>query len=210
MRKQHIFFIIFLFYIIGFSLLSYFYFQKKYYGILLNLNLSDFQMYTQDKKIFTNTDLSNKYYFLTFGYLHCEFICQRQMQKLMALAKKLPSENLGFLFVSLDPKRDSFDKLKTYLLGRDPRFLGLRNENVTELEKFVNQFKIQFTKEIFPTNDWNYKIHHTSFILLLHKDLSKAILYPDGLDELEKIVTDFLKFTQKTQLEFYDVSVKSK
>jgi len=51
MRKQHIFFIIFLFYIIGFSLLSYFYFQKKYYEILLNLNLSDFQMYTQDKKI---------------------------------------------------------------------------------------------------------------------------------------------------------------
>ncbi len=196
MPKQKIFLFIFLFHLFGFGVFSYFYFQKKYYGILLNLSLYEFNLYTQDKEIFTKKDLSKKYYFLTFGYLHCETICQRQMQKLSTLAKILNSQEVGFIFVSLDPKRDSFDKLKTYLLGRDPRFLGLRNENVTELENFVNQFKIQFTREIFSSNKWNYKIHHSSFILLLHKDLSKAILYPDGLDELKKIEEDFYEFTK--------------
>lgn len=66
---------------------------------------------------------------LFFGYTHCPDVCPVHMANLAAVLEKAPPDvasRVTVVFVSTDPERDTGERLRSWLAGFDPRFVGLR------------------------------------------------------------------------------------
>ncbi|MGB4063269.1 MAG: SCO family protein [Azonexus sp.] len=76
------------------------------------------------------TDFQGKAAVVFFGYTSCPDICPTMLAKLADVMKALGSdaERVQVLFVTVDPERDSADRLKDFVPWFNPTFLGLRGD----------------------------------------------------------------------------------
>jgi protein SCO1/2 len=73
-----------------------------------------------------SSTLSGRPYLVFFGYTHCPDFCPTALVDISAVFKELgPDKKIAALFVTVDPKRDTPDVLKTYLENFDSRIIGL-------------------------------------------------------------------------------------
>lgn len=66
---------------------------------------------------------------LFFGYTHCPDVCPVQVANLAGALGKAPLEvrrRVKVVFVTVDPERDTPARLREWLAGLDPSFVGLR------------------------------------------------------------------------------------
>ena len=79
-----------------------------------------------DDKMFRLSDHRGKVVILFFGYTSCPDICPFTLHRMKNLYAQLgpQAKELAVVFVSVDPDRDSKDKLSKYVPGFDPRFFG--------------------------------------------------------------------------------------
>lgn len=77
----------------------------------------EFSFLTQDSTLFTNENLKGKVSIAKFFFTHCPTICPPmtgQMDKLANKTKDI-SEKIQFLSFSIDPERDTVNRLKVYM-----------------------------------------------------------------------------------------------
>jgi len=78
---------------------------------------------------------------LYFGYTHCPDLCPLTMSNTSTAMQMLPRADqarIRVLFVSVDPGRDTPARLRSWLGGFDPAFIGLRG-TLPEVEAFERQ-----------------------------------------------------------------------
>jgi len=78
---------------------------------------------------------------LYFGYTHCPDLCPLTMSNTSAAMRMLPPADqarIRVLFVSVDPGRDTPARLRSWLSGFDPAFIGLRG-TLAQVEAFERQ-----------------------------------------------------------------------
>lgn len=79
-----------------------------------------------DGKPFSNKDLEGKYYLIYFGFTHCPDICPNSLAKLAKAVAKVKKTHEGkffdlkTIFVSVDPDRDSAEKMTKFVSHFDP------------------------------------------------------------------------------------------
>lgn len=121
----------------------------------------------RSKAPFTDQSLSGQPTALFFGFTSCPDVCPTALvtagQWLKALGPD--AERLRFVFVTVDPERDTEAKLSEYLTAFDERILGLTGER-SQIERIVGNFGVVANK--VPSGD-SYNYEHTSLILLLDK-----------------------------------------
>lgn len=89
------------------------------------------------------SDLKGRPVLLTMGYASCQFACPRLVSDLLAIEAKLTEnekEQLAVVFVSIDPERDTPEKLAAFFKQYkiDPsRWSGLRGSDDAVLELSV-------------------------------------------------------------------------
>lgn len=117
---------------------------------------------------------------LYFGYTTCPDICPTSLADLrMALQKLGPdSDKVQVLFVSVDPERDTVDRLQTYLGAFDPSFIGLTGP-AAEIEKVASRFGVYYQKSNVESAA-GYLVDHTSTILLIDADGALRLMFPYG------------------------------
>src|SRR5215831_6212101 len=71
-------------------------------------------------------DHLGKVVILEFGYTFCEKVCPVTLARLTEVHKKLgdSARDVQLIFVTVDPKRDSPERLREYLAAFNPRKLG--------------------------------------------------------------------------------------
>ncbi len=76
------------------------------------------------------SDFHGKAVVLFFGYTACPDICPTMLARLADVMKALGEDaaQVQVLFVTIDPERDSAERLKTFVPWFDPGFLGLRGD----------------------------------------------------------------------------------
>jgi protein SCO1/2 len=79
---------------------------------------------------------------LFFGYTHCPDVCPLTLAKL-AEANAATSSGVTVLFVTVDPERDSAERLTKYLEALDPQFIGLRG-TLEELHAVADSYGVYF------------------------------------------------------------------
>jgi protein SCO1/2 len=78
---------------------------------------------------------------LYFGYTHCPDLCPLTMSSTSTAMRMLPRADqarIRVLFVSVDPGRDTPARLRSWLGGFDPAFIGLRG-TLPEVEAIERQ-----------------------------------------------------------------------
>ena len=90
--------------------------------------LAPFNLVDHHGRPFNGARLLGHWTFLTFGYTSCPDVCPATLAHLAQLRKSLASDWRGappqFVFVSVDPARDSIAVLRRYVSAFDPQFLG--------------------------------------------------------------------------------------
>lgn len=131
--------------------------------------LQNFSLIDQNNKPFTLKELQNKKTLLFFGYTSCPDICPATLIVLNQVYKT-SGEEINVVFVSVDPQRDTIDKLSSYMEYFNKDFLG-----VTGSKKDIDQITTQFNAGYIieeKTSDGNYLVSHTSSIFLIDSELN--------------------------------------
>jgi protein SCO1/2 len=109
--------------------------------------------------------LTGKPYGVFFGFTNCPVVCPTTMSELSGWLSDLgeAGKNLKFYFVTLDPERDTPQKLKDYLENFSPRLVGLTG-TPEEIDAAAKNFSVYYKK--VPTSG-GYTLDHTALIFLI-------------------------------------------
>lgn len=91
------------------------------------------------------SDYRGKVVVMFFGYTHCPDICAPTLQKLALLMKRLGQDagRVQVLFVTVDPRHDTPDRLAGYVPRFHPSFLGLTGTE-QEIAAVAQDYKVAF------------------------------------------------------------------
>ena len=102
----------------------------------------------------THKDFAGKYYLIYFGFTFCPDVCPISLMKMaQALNRVKKSKEYNYfdleaIFVSVDPDRDSHERIREYCKIFDPSLIGLTHKanNNPELKELLKKFKIHVSK----------------------------------------------------------------
>lgn len=119
---------------------------------------------------FDNDRLTGKWTFIFFGYTHCPDICPTTLSTLAQVAQQLENDDVSkdtqFVFVSVDPDRDTPQTLAGYVVYFNPDFIGVTGDEQA-LAQLTSSLGILYAKVEDPSNPENYLVDHSGSILLV-------------------------------------------
>lgn len=123
---------------------------------------------TQGSK-FNVQSLKGRWTFMFFGYSFCPDICPTTLATMAEVAKRLnqtnPRDAIQMVFVTVDPKRDTLERLGNYVRYFDKQIIGARAE-LDRLEGLTSQLGIaHFRGE--PDRNGQYVVDHSASIALI-------------------------------------------
>ncbi len=114
---------------------------------------------------------NNKITLLYFGFLSCPDACPTTLSKISAAFREMSPEFLSqvsFLFIDLDPERDTLLKLKNYTAFFHPKIIPI-SLSLEELSLFSRYFGISFLK-VPLKSAMGYTIDHSTQIVVVSPD----------------------------------------
>lgn len=164
-----------------------------------------FSLTDQDGMRRTDTDFRGKYMLLFFGYTNCPDICPTMLAVEAEALDKLGSRagNIVPIFISVDPKRDTPAKLKSYLSAFDamPRsarldFVGLTGSN-EDIAKAANAYRVYYRAHLDgQTEDGaGYSVDHTTEVYLMSPEGKFVAYYSEGISP-DEMAADLTKNTR--------------
>ncbi len=157
--------------------------------------LPEFHLTYANGESFDKQKLEDVWSFIFFGYTYCPDICPTTLALLSQVENQLQQDNIDtdrqYVFVSVDPQRDTLAHLGEYVTYFNPLFLGATGpeEEVQALTKPLG-IRYQRSPEIRPRGD--YLIDHSATILLTNPDGElQALISPPH--DASTIVQDFQK-----------------
>ena len=152
--------------------------------------LHDFDTLDQTETKFGYEQLAGKWSFLFFGYTHCPDVCPITMSVMADVYKKLVNSynNIQVIFVSVDPDRDTTEKLAQYVTYFNEDFIGLGGDT----EK-VNSLTKQIGVAYYLNNEEQqegYLVDHSASIFLFDPKV-RLIGKLSAPHESEKIIQQF-------------------
>lgn len=138
-------------------------------------DIADFSLTDNKGKVFNKERLKGHWTMLFFGFTNCPMVCPTTMDSLnkmyKSLEKELPKDKLPqIVFISVDPDRDTVERVNDYITAFNPHFIGARAE-IPETIALEKQFHVAAAKmEVDGVGENHYTINHTAEILLLNPD----------------------------------------
>lgn len=132
-----------------------FYYTKKpsmerFHSTLLNTprEISPFSLTGIDGKIFDQKSLKGHWSILFFGFTHCGSMCPTAMGELSKMYRQLVEDKVEpkplVVMITIDPRRDTIERLKQYVRAFHPDFFGARGQNKA-LKALTKELGIAYT-----------------------------------------------------------------
>ena len=119
----------------------------------------------------TDKDFRGRYMLVFFGFTACPDICPAGLQLMSAALGKIgaKADNITPIFISVDPARDTPEKIAAYVKNFNDRLVGLTGtpEEVAAVAKAYRVFYEKTPNEAAPAD---YGMNHTSIIYLMGPD----------------------------------------
>lgn len=134
--------------------------------------IAPFQLTDNTGKAYTNKDLQGHWTMMFFGFTNCGFVCPTTMAAMNImyhkLQKELPAAKMPqVMMVSVDPARDSVNKMDAYVKSFNTHFRGARADlaHTDVIEKSLNVVAVK----IIPKNGdkKHYTISHSANIMVI-------------------------------------------
>lgn len=134
--------------------------------------MSPVTLTAHDGTPFTLDRLRGKWSFVYFGYTYCPDVCPTTLAELARvhalLAQAAADDDTQYIFVSVDPKRDTPPHLAQYVAHFDKQFIGVTGTRAA-LDKLTQQVGVAYD---YPegTDGDNYTVSHSSIVALFDPD----------------------------------------
>jgi protein SCO1/2 len=124
-----------------------------------------FSLIDQDGVRRTDKDFAGKAMLIFFGFTHCPDVCPTTMSIISAALEQLgeDADRVRPIFVTVDPKRDTPELLKGYLMSFDPRFVGLTGTE-EEVAAAARAYKVYYRAQ---SAEPDAAFDHSSIIYLM-------------------------------------------
>ena len=124
-----------------------------------------------------------------FGYTHCPDVCPVTLSEFKQIKQQLRDKASGveFVFITVDPERDTPDVLARYVPSFDPSFIGLTG-SAAELQSVYKSYGVYAQKQE-DDGQGNYSMDHTARTYLVDQQGNWRLTYPFGI-EVSQVVDD--------------------
>jgi len=133
---------------------------------------------------FTQDSLKGMPSLVFFGYTFCPDVCPTTLAETTAWRAQLgvSGRELRIIFVTVDPDRDTLEKVKGYVEGFDPSIIGLVGDQA-QTDAVKKAFGV-FSERQGEASDPFYLVDHTANVFLVNADGSfeGTIAYTEDSD----------------------------
>lgn len=108
-----------------------------------------------------------------FGFSYCPDICPTALQKMGAAQARIDPEGdkLNYLFISVDPERDTPESLKLYVTANGfPKGLTGLTGTQEQIDAVKTAFKVYSQKVPTPDSAADYTVDHSDIIYMMDKN----------------------------------------
>ena len=149
----------------------------------------DFSLTGPEGKTVSLEDFRKKLVLIYFGYTFCPDVCPVTLSnlKLLMLSLEEKAEDVQVIFISIDPERDTFQKLKDYVPYFHPTFIGLTGSEA-ELASVAKKYQTFYLKQKVES-EAGYLMAHTDVVILVDQKGRFRGRYKSKYD-LDKLKTD--------------------
>jgi len=124
-----------------------------------------------------------------FGYTHCPDVCPTTLADWKKVKRGLgaDSSRVRFVFISVDPDRDTPKIAQDYAAGFDPTFIGLSGDSA-QIERAKTLFHVESFKEHIKSAN-GYAVTHSSSVFAVDPRNRMRLLYQFDMPP-DKVVAD--------------------
>lgn len=139
---------------------------------------ADIELKQADGSTFRLSDLRGKVVALFFGYTSCPDVCPTTMAELNQALEKMgdQADQVQVLYVTVDPERDSPERVQQYVSQFNPTFIGLSGSEA-ELAKVWNDYGV-FREIVDGTSAAGYLVDHTARVTVIDQDGNLRLSFP--------------------------------
>jgi protein SCO1/2 len=158
-----------------------------------------FELIDHNHEVFDNAALQQRWSFVFFGYTYCPDVCPTTLSVLNSIAQRLQDvdEDIRFVMVTVDPQRDTPERLAEFVTYFNGDFLGVTGTDEA-LEQLTSQLGILYDRVEPEPGSENYLVDHTAAVFLFDPDGRYHAVFTPPLSA-ENIASDFRKMLQATQ-----------
>jgi protein SCO1 len=154
----------------------------------------DFTLHDQDGKIFHLKDHRGQIILLFFGYTSCPDVCPTTLSKLARVYALLGPmrQKILTVFVTVDPQRDTPQKLKEYMQYFNINALGLTGTK-QEIDAVVDDYKATYEKVVTNSSALGYMFDHTDYLYLIDTQGKTSYLFhpEDKAQDMAEIIKGY-------------------
>jgi protein SCO1/2 len=158
-----------------------------------------FELVDHNNVVFDNAALEQHWSFLFFGYTYCPDVCPTTLSVLNSIAQRLQDvdTDIRFVMVTVDPERDTPERLAEFVTYFNGDFLGVTGTD-QGLEQLTRQLGILYERVEPEPGSEAYLMDHTAAVFLFDPDGRYHAVFSPPLS-VETIVGDFRKMLQAYQ-----------
>ena len=204
MKDKRIFLIILVLMIIGWGLSFYLYLNHKdkdsYHGKLYNHQATRFVLTGHDGNKVRLDQFQDKIVVIAWGYTNCPDICPLTLANLKEFMGYLGADakDVQVLFITVDPERDSVERMNSYVPYFHEDFIGLTG-SPEEIESVAEDYMVTVVKHPavygrgrFDTWD-RYLMTHTNTIHVVDQNGRLFLTYPHHMHNAQQMAKDIKK-----------------
>ena len=158
-----------------------------------------FELVDHNNEVFDNAALEKRWSFLFFGYTYCPDVCPTTLSVLNSIAQRLQDvdADIRFVMVTVDPERDTPERLAEFVTYFNGDFLGVTGTD-QGLEQLTRQLGILYERVQPEPGSEAYLMDHTAAVFLFDPDGRYHAVFSPPLS-VEAIAGDFRKMLQAYQ-----------
>ena len=144
----------------------------------------DFQLTDHNGNGFDLKQLRGKVSLLFFGYTHCPDVCPTELAKLSRLLKQLDTDSskVQGLFISVDPERDTPERLRQYVPYFHPELLGLTG-SLADVNMVTSAYNVHRSLQTTKGKELQYLVDHSANLFIIDGKGKLAQIIPFGFPQ---------------------------
>jgi protein SCO1/2 len=161
--------------------------------------IAPFSLVDHNNVIFDNSVLRQRWSFIFFGYTHCPDVCPATLSVLNSVAHKLGDldEDIRFVFLSVDPERDTPEQLAQFVSYFNGDFIGVTG-TPAGIEQITRQLGVLHIRAPAEEGASSYLVDHSASVFLFDPDGRYHAVFSPPLSA-DAIARDFRKMLQDYQ-----------
>lgn len=141
----------------------------------------DFELTAPNGELIRLSDHQGEIVLMFFGYTSCPDVCPTTLAEARRILEGLGEDvdNVTFLFITVDPERDTPEVLGTYATAFHPAIVGLTG-SADDLAAVRQDYGIVAEKEILEGSAAGYAVTHTARVFLVDAEGRLRLTYSFG------------------------------